>query len=216
MNFIPLAESSGRIQQLTWQILSAALKDMRPLLRENRDFKLSVNVVPSHLLSVDFIDTLRRVVMGARVSARQIVLEITERDELHDLDHAADVVRQLRDYGFKVAIDDVGVGHSGLSHLKGLGANIIKIDKFFIDTITEDASTAVIVEMLVRLAQDLHMAVIAEGIETEEQKRALLACGVSHGQGYLVAPPLPFDKFRELLARRAPVGGEVEDTALVA
>ncbi|HTO65389.1 MAG TPA: EAL domain-containing protein [Bradyrhizobium sp.] len=216
MNFIPLAESSGRIQKLTWQILSVALKDMRPLLRQNRDFKLSVNVVPSHLLSVDFIDTLRRVVMGARVSARQIVLEITERDELHDLDHAAGVVRQLRDYGFRVAIDDVGVGHSGLSHLKGLGANIIKIDKFFVDTITEDASTAVIVEMLVRLAQDLHMGVIAEGIETEEQKRALLACGVTHGQGYLVAPPLPFEKFLELLSRRAPVGGEVEDTALVA
>jgi len=216
MNFIPLAESSGRIQKLTWQILSAALKDMQPLLRENRDFKLSVNVVPSHLFSVDFIDTLRRVVIGARVSARQIVLEITERDELHDLDHAADVVRQLRDYGFKVAIDDVGVGHSGLSHLKGLGANIIKIDKFFIDTITEDASTAVIVEMLVRLAQDLNMDVIAEGIETEEQKRALLACGVPQGQGYLVAPPLPFGKFRELLSRCRPVGGEVEDTALVA
>jgi sensor c-di-GMP phosphodiesterase-like protein len=216
MNFIPLAESSGRIQKLTWQILSAALKDMQPVLKENRDFKLSVNVVPSHLLSVDFIGTLRRVVMGARVSARQIVLEITERDELHDLDHAADVVRQLRDYGFKVAIDDVGVGHSGLSHLKGLDANIIKIDKFFIDTITEDASTAVIVEMLVRLAQDLHMAVIAEGIETEEQKRALLACGVVQGQGYLVAPPLPFEKFRELLSRPPPVGVDVEDTALVA
>jgi c-di-GMP phosphodiesterase len=216
LNFIPLAESSGRIQQLTWQILSAALKDMQPHLRENRDFKLSVNVVPSHMLSVDFIDTLRRVVMGSKVSARQVVLEITERDELHDLDHAADVVRQLRDYGFKVAIDDVGVGHSGLSHLKGLGANIIKIDKFFVDTITEDASTTVIVEMLVRLARDLHMGVIAEGIETEEQKRALLACGVEHGQGYLVAPPLPFEKFRELLSRRASVSDAVEDTALVA
>jgi c-di-GMP phosphodiesterase len=218
MNFIPLAESSGRIRQLTWQILSAALKDMQPHLREKRGFKLSVNVVPSHMLSVDFIDTLRRVVTGAKVSARQIVLEITERDELHDLDHAADVVRKLRDYGFKVAIDDVGVGHSGLSHLKGLGANIIKIDKFFVDTISEDASTAVIVEMLVRLAQDLHMGVIAEGIETEEQKRALLACGVEHGQGYLVAPPLPFDKFRELLSRHSmtAVGDDVEDTALVA
>jgi sensor c-di-GMP phosphodiesterase-like protein len=216
MNFIPLAESSGRIQQLTWEILAAALRDMQPHLKENRDFKLSVNVVPSHMLSGDFIDTLRRVVLAARVSARQVVLEITERDELRDLGHAADVVRQLRDYGFKVAIDDVGVGHSGLSHLKGLGANIIKIDKFFVDTITEDASTMVIVEMLVRLAQDLRMDVIAEGIETEDQKRALLACGVEQGQGYLVAPPLPFEKFRELLSRRASLSDVVENTALVA
>lgn len=203
MNFIPLAESSGRIQQLTWQILAAGLKDIQPQLKENKDFKLSFNVVPSHLLSVDFIDTLRRVVLGAKVSARQVVLEITERDELRDIEKAAEVVRQLREFGFRVAIDDVGVGHSGLSHLKGLGANIIKIDKFFVDTITEDFSTTVIVEMLVRLAGDLHMTVIAEGIETEEQVRALIACGVEQGQGYLVSPPVPFERFAELMARRS-------------
>jgi sensor c-di-GMP phosphodiesterase-like protein len=219
MNFIPLAESSGRIQAMTWQILGSALSDLQPLLKANKDFKLSLNVVPKHLLSAGFIETFRRTVMAAKVSARQIVIEVTERDELDDLARAAAVVAELREYGFRVAIDDVGVGHSGLSRLKGLGANTIKIDKFFVDTITMDASTATIVEMLVALAKDLEMTVVAEGIETEEQVRALISSGVEEGQGYLVAAPLPFPKFSELVESRCPArmaASSIDDTVLVA
>jgi sensor c-di-GMP phosphodiesterase-like protein len=201
-NFIPLAESSGRIRPMTWQILEAALKELNVLLRENKEFKLSFNVVPSHLLHDDFVETLRRVVASAKVSARQIVLELTERDKLEDLAKAAEVVHALRDLGFKVAIDDVGVGHSGLSHLKGLGATTMKIDKFFVDTVTRDGSAASIIEMLVKLAHDLNMTVIAEGIETEDQLRALRDCGVQQGQGYLVSPPVPAAKFFELIEAR--------------
>ena len=199
MSFIPLAESSGRIRPMTWQILERALKELNAHLREHKEFKLSVNVVPSHLLDADFVPTLRRVVASARVSTRQIVLEITERDKLDDVARAAEIVRELRDLGFRVAIDDVGVGHSGLSQLKALGASTMKIDKFFVDTITRDGSTTAIVEMLVRLARDLTMTVIAEGIETEDQLRALVSCGVEEGQGYLVSPPGPIAKFAELV-----------------
>ena len=201
MSFIPLAETSGRIEPMTWIILKTALSELRPRLREDRYFKVSVNVVPRHLVRDGFVETLRSVVAGAKISARQIVLEVTERAELPDLDKAAAVVKQLRELGFRVAMDDVGVGHSGLSQMKGLGANIIKIDKFFVDTITEDGAAATIIGMLVRLARDLHMTVIAEGIETHEQIQALLACGVEEGQGYFVSPPLPFAKFDEFLER---------------
>ncbi|WP_246791343.1 EAL domain-containing protein [Bradyrhizobium commune] len=218
MNFIPLAESSGRIQGMTWQILGRALSDLQPQLKADKEFKLSFNVVPKHLLSAGFVETLRGTVTAARISARQIVVEVTERDELEDLARAAAVVNELRDYGFRVAIDDVGVGHSGLSRLKGLGANTIKIDKFFVDTITVDASTTTIVEMLVALARDLHMTMVAEGIETEDQVHALIACGVDEGQGYLVAPPLPFGKFAELLEKRSSTvsAGAPQDVELVA
>jgi c-di-GMP phosphodiesterase len=202
MSFIPLAESSGRIELMTWQILATALKELYPRLREDKQFRLSINVAPRHMLSDGFFDTLRRVVAGGKVSARQIVLEVTERDELTDLGRAAAAVKQLREFGFKVAMDDVGVGHSGLSQMKGLGANTIKIDKFFVDSITEDKSAATIVETLARLARDLHMTVVAEGIETVEQVQALIACGVEEGQGYLVSPPLPFGKFDELVETR--------------
>jgi c-di-GMP phosphodiesterase len=199
MSFIPLAESSGRIEPMTWQILATALSELYPRLRQDRRFRLSLNVVPRHLLSAGFIDRLRDVVAEARVSPRQIILELTERDEFADLAKAAAVVTELREFGFRVAIDDVGVGHSGLSLIKGLGANTIKIDKFFVDTITRDTSALTIVEMLVRLARDLKMTVVAEGIETPEQQSALIACGVEQGQGYIVSPPLPFAKFDQLL-----------------
>ena len=202
MNFIPLAKSSGRIEPMTWQMLESALKEMQPRLREDKQFKLSINVVPRHMLSEGFIDTLRRVVLTANVSARQIVLEVTERNEMPDLIKAAAVVRQLREFGFRVAMDDVGVGHSGLSQMKALGANTIKIDKFFIDTITEGGSAATIVETLAGLARDLRMTVVAEGIETIEQVRALIGCGIKEGQGYFVSPPLPFAKFDELVEMR--------------
>jgi EAL domain-containing protein (putative c-di-GMP-specific phosphodiesterase class I) len=179
-----------------------ALKQLQPRLRSDKHFKMSVNIVPRHLVSAGFVEKFRRVVSDARVSARQIVLELTERDALPDLERAASIVKELRDLGFKVAMDDVGVGHSGLSQIKGLGANTIKIDKFFIDTITQDGSAATIVEMLVRLAAKLDMTVLAEGIETTEQIDALLACGVEQGQGYIVSPPLPFEAFDELLDMR--------------
>jgi sensor c-di-GMP phosphodiesterase-like protein len=199
MSFIPLAESSGRIEAMTWLILATALRELHPCLREDKHFKMSVNVAPRHLLSDGFVEKLRSVVVAARVSARQVVLEVTERTELPDLDKAAAVVKELREHGFRVAMDDVGVGHSGLSQLKRLGANTLKIDKFFVDTIAEDGSAVTIVEMLVRLARDLHMTVVAEGIETPEQVQALIACGVEEGQGYIVSPPLPFAKFDEFL-----------------
>jgi c-di-GMP phosphodiesterase len=201
MSFVPLAESSGRIEPMTWQILATALGELYPRLRQDKQFKLSLNVMPRHLLSAGFIDKLREVVAEAKVSPRQIVLEVTERDELTDLENAAAVVMRLRQFGFRVAIDDVGVGHSGLSLIKGLGANTIKIDKIFIDPIARDASAATIVEMLVRLAREFKMTVVAEGIETLDQVSALVACGVEQGQGYLVSPPLPFSKF-DLLPQR--------------
>jgi c-di-GMP phosphodiesterase len=203
-SFIPLAETSGRIEALTWQILATALAELHPRLCADKYFKLSVNVVPRHLVSDGFVDTLRGVVAEANISPRQIVLEVTERSEFPDLKTAGTVIEALRELGFRVALDDVGVGHSGLSQMKSLKANIIKIDKFFVDTITEDETASTIIGTLVRLATDLRMAVIAEGIETKEQIHALLACGVGEGQGYLLSPPLPFEKFNELVKMNSP------------
>ncbi len=197
--FIALAERSGRIQAMTWQILACALRELQPLMQRDKAMKLSINIVPHHMLQPDFIDTLRGHVRDARVSARQIVLELTEREPLPDLAKAAEVVRRLRDEGFRVAIDDVGIGHSGLSQIQGLGASTIKIDKIFVDRIAIDPASNAIVEMLVRLSRELNMTLVAEGIENRQQVASLIACGVQEGQGYLMAPPLPIDRFIALV-----------------
>jgi c-di-GMP phosphodiesterase len=207
--FIPLAEASGRIEEMTWQILAVALSELRLQLARDRHFKVSVNIMPRHLMAVGFIDELRLIVAATKVSPRQVVLELTEREQLEDLSRAAAVVRQLRDLGFRVAIDDVGIGHSGLSHIQTLGANILKIDKFFVDSICRDSAATAVVEMVVRLARELKMSVVAEGIETRAQLAALVACGVEEGQGFLVSPPVPAADFIAMLDRQArPIGDD--------
>jgi sensor c-di-GMP phosphodiesterase-like protein len=197
--FIALAEESGRIAQLTRQIVTQALARLRPVMRLNKDFKVSFNISPVQFLSENFVDEFRQLVADAQVATRQIVIELTERRELHDLQAAAAVIADLREYGFKVAIDDAGIGHSGLSYIQKLGVNIIKIDKFFVDSIGLDHSANAVIEMLVGLARKLNMTTVAEGVETNEQIAALRACGVDEGQGYVVAPPLQVETFLDLM-----------------
>ena len=209
--FLELAERSGRMNTITWQLLSKALAAMQPHLRSNKRFKLSVNIDPHQFVSPGFVSELRAIVAAAKVSTRQITLEITEREAFEDLGKAADLVAEVRALGFKVAIDDVGIGHSGLSQIQRLGPDILKIDKFFIDCINRDASASSVVGVLVRLARDMNMSIVAEGIETEPQAAALLSCGVNCGQGFLVAPPMPLPSFLELVAQ--PDSTSVRDIA---
>lgn len=202
--FIKLAEESGRIEAMTWQLLSAALEQMYPLLSADKRFTISVNVTPHHFMQPGFADELRKHVNAAGVAYRQVCVELTEREPFEDLGAAAGVVSTLQGYGFKLALDDVGIGHSGLSHLQGLGANTIKIDKFFVDTVGRDATANSIIQMLVRLAHELGMDLVAEGIESSAQLDALIECGVERGQGYVVSPPVAIDQFKQLFeANRA-------------
>lgn len=198
--FIPLAEESGRIEAITWQLLSTALSELGNELSADKTLSLAINIAPTHFGAPDFVEKLREVVHTAGVSYRQISLEITERQPFTDLDAAAERVAELQNLGFRVAIDDVGIGHSGLSHLQQLRANTLKIDKFFVDSVSSDPTAQSIIEMLVRLASRLNMQIVAEGIEEMAQAEALQSFGVSLGQGYLMGRPMPIAAYRAALA----------------
>jgi len=187
--FIPLAEDSGLIVPMTRAIISEALDNLREILATDRDFKVSFNITPAHLCCPGFIEDLQELVSDSPAEPTQIVLELTERQEHDNADAAARIVRRLRKLGFRTALDDTGTGHNGLSYVQDLGADIIKIDKKFVDSISGQGGGEV-VEILVRLAKSLNMTTIAEGIETEEQAVALTNLGVDQGQGYLVSRPL--------------------------
>jgi c-di-GMP phosphodiesterase len=201
--FIARIENSGLIARFTWQIMKATLTSLQPLMKQDKHFKVSFNVDPLHFLTDSFVDDLRRIVTDASVASRQVVLEMTERHEFPDLAAAAHTIERLRDYGFRIALDDVGIGHSGLQHIQGLGVQTLKVDKFFVDSIDRDTTATVVVGMLVRLARELNMTLVAEGIETEAQMAALIACGVEEGQGYLVSPPLAVPAFLVFVAQYA-------------
>jgi EAL domain-containing protein (putative c-di-GMP-specific phosphodiesterase class I) len=196
--FIPTAEASGRIIPLTWQLARTALAGLREPLSCDRKFKAAFNISPAQLLSHGFVDTFRQIVVEAGVSPRQIIIEITERQEISDMSKAEAVLSELRHRGFRVAFDDVGTGRNGLSYLQKLGADVIKIDKFLVDSIVTSHSAEVLVEMLVHVARELEMTTVAEGIETEEQVASLKRCGVDQGQGFLLSRPLPIADLRDL------------------
>ncbi len=200
--FIPLAEATHRIIPMTWQIFARALDELRPLLKQDKTFRVAFNIVPEHFMAPGFVAELRQRVAEDRISPRQILLELTERQAIADLDAAALVVAELREAGFRIAIDDAGTGHNGLSYVQKLGVGTIKIDKFFVDSVAQDLAARTVVEMLVRLAHELGMTTVAEGVESVQQIAALQACGVDEGQGYVVSPPLPAKAFLALVAER--------------
>lgn len=208
--FIPRIEASGNIAALTWQLMAATLKALQPLMKGDKIFKVSFNVDPLHFLTPGFVSELRSVVGEAQVASRQVVLEMTERHELPDLAAAATTIERLRDYGFRIALDDVGIGHNGLHHIQRLGVQTLKVDKFFVDSIDRDSTAISVVGMLVRLARELQMNLIAEGIETEAQMAALTGCGVEEGQGYLVSAPLPVPAFLAFIEQYAAARQQAE------
>ncbi len=197
--FIPAAEENGLIIPMTRAVMVAALSQLGDYMGRDKNFKMAFNIVPVDLVSDQFEADLCEIVKQAGVASRQVVLEITERQEFPDQDIAIARIKQLREMGFRVALDDTGVGHNGLSNVQQLGADIIKIDKIFIDRVGVDNAATTIVQMLVKLAQELGMRTVAEGIETEEQLRVLAECEVDEGQGYLVSKPVPHDEFIKLL-----------------
>ena len=116
----------------------------------------------------------------------QLVLEVTERQPIENLTETRRVIAALQGLGVKVAIDDVGTGHSGLSYMLKLGVDIIKIDKMFIDSLGTDRNSNTIIETLIDLAQNMRMDVIAEGVESFEQVRALARSRHPRGAGLRV------------------------------
>jgi sensor c-di-GMP phosphodiesterase-like protein len=189
--FIPQIEQSGRARALTWTLLRRVLAEMSDVLMADTGFTIAINVVPSHFLEPGFIDELREVVSAAGAQPGQIILELTERQELPDLTLAAGVVAELSRAGFAIAIDDAGTGHSGLAYVQSLGAQVLKLDKFFIDAIETSHSARVLVEMLAGAAHTLGMSLVAEGIERQSQLSWLGELGIEHGQGYLFGRAVP-------------------------
>lgn len=188
--FIPMAEEHGRSAALTLSIADQALRDMAGILSKGETFKLAINIVPDDLLRDNFIEDLGALVSRHGVAASQVVLEMTERQPIADIKEAKVRIDAARAKGFRISIDDAGAGHNGLSNIQALGAQILKIDKVFIDLLDIDHAANAIVELLVRLGNRLGMTIVAEGVETGKQTARLKEIGVHEVQGYFVGRPM--------------------------
>jgi sensor c-di-GMP phosphodiesterase-like protein len=198
-NFIPLAEQSDLIFELTNALMRQARDEVGASYRERPRLRLSFNLFAGHLADAKVVEDVKHIFGGSPISPDQLVLEVTERTPLPDLTEARRVIEMLQGLGVKVAIDDVGTGHGGLSYLMKLGVDVIKIDKMFIDAIGTERYSQTIIETLVELAHTMNMEVIAEGVESFEQVEYLRLKGVNEAQGYVFAPPLPASSYLTLV-----------------
>jgi diguanylate cyclase (GGDEF)-like protein len=183
--FIPIAEETGLILDLGDWIARQALKDCR---RWNLP-SVSINLSVRQFLRHNVGERLLRYAADADVDPARIQIELTETAIIDDVDRAAHILRVLREAGVRVALDDFGTGYSSLVYLKQFALDCIKIDKSFVDNITRDRQSAMIVASVSKLAISLGLQVIAEGVETEDQSRILLACGCELQQGYFFGRP---------------------------
>lgn len=215
VSFIPLAESSGLIIELTRSLMKRVRDETSAILGQRPHLKVSFNLTARHFTNEDIVDDTRKIFGKSSLKMSQIVFEVTERQPLENLTETRRVIAALQGLGVRIAIDDVGTGHSGLSYMLKLGVDIIKIDKVFIDSIGTDRNSNTIIETLIDLAQNMRMDIVAEGVESFEQVVALRELGIRSAQGYVFSPPLPGSAFLQLVEAIDPLKAKVHKATLV-
>lgn len=201
--FIPLAEQNGLIRQLDTSVLRQVCRQIQAWINSgNMIGKVAVNVSALNFQQADFCQSIIDVLEQEQVPAKYIELEITETAMMNDPDGALANLTQLHDLGFSIALDDFGTGHSSLGYLKHFPIDRIKIDKTFVNDITESEQDKNITSVIIQLAKYLDIDVIAEGVETEQQAYILHVLGCNNIQGYYISKPLPEKELLQLIKQQ--------------
>lgn len=200
--FIPLAEESGLINEIGDWVLGEAIASVERWRREyGCVIELSVNISPKQFEHHSELPWLERIV-NAGLPPDSITVEITEGVLVSDADQVIRCLDMLHGVGAKVSIDDFGTGFSALSYLKQFNVDYLKIDKSFINKLTENGSDKAVTEAVIDLAHRLGIATIAEGVETGAQRDLLAALGCDYIQGYYYSPAVPREAFEAVLGRQ--------------
>ena len=201
VDFIPLAEETGLIVPLGQWVLETACAQIKSWegCEHTRHLKIAVNVSARQFHQGDFVEKVRQVLQGSAINPNNLKLELTETVVLDDIDDTIDKMNALHKLGVSFSMDDFGTGYSSLSYLSRLPLDQLKIDQSFVFNIGTKASDAVIVQTIIGMAKNLDMEVLAEGVETEEQRHFLELNGCCQYQGYLFSKPVPIEAFEALL-----------------
>lgn len=197
--FVPIAEDTGVIVPLGEWVLRQACAQAARWLSSGLALRVAVNVSARQLRDPGFVVVVRRAAEGAELSLALLELELTEHVTMHDLEHSVAVLRELRELGVQIALDDFGIGYSSLSYLAKLPIDVIKIDRSFILPVGKVAAAEAIPAAIIAMARSLGLRVVAEGVETIEQAEFLDREGASELQGYLFARPMPAAELESLL-----------------
>jgi len=201
--FIPIAEETGLISAIGRWVLKRACRTAYQWEQERgHPMRITVNLSGRQLQEPDVVDDVRLALAESGLNPKHLVLEITESMLMQNTELSMARLNALKALGVSLAIDDFGTGYSSLSYLQRYPIDILKIDKAFVDVIDKAGDGPVLASAIIALGETLRMNTVAEGIETEQQRRELIQLGCELGQGYLFAPPLDAEDFWKILLTR--------------
>jgi diguanylate cyclase (GGDEF)-like protein len=201
--FVPLAERTGAVADLTRWVVDAALAQCRAWRDAGIDLPVAVNLAAANIVDVALPDAVGELLVRHGLPGDRLECEISEHTVMADPVRAGEVLGRLRALGVRLSLDDFGTGHSSLAHLKRLPLDEVKIDRSFVAGMTEDENDAVIVRSTIDLAGNLGLAVVAEGVESDAIMRELAALRCDVAQGFHVSRPLPAERLADWLADQA-------------
>ncbi|EHN8922282.1 EAL domain-containing protein [Enterobacter asburiae] len=198
--FIPIAERSGLIIPLTKGLMAKVVTQLKPLLPKLPDgFHIGVNVSARHINAPSFIGDCRVFGKGFQGKEVKLVLEVTEREPLIDNPHLVKNLNMLHNAGFVIALDDFGTGYSGLSCLNALAIDYIKIDKSFVNRVSDEKDSTILLDCVIDLAKKLSLRIVAEGVETKAQLEYLNRNEITLLQGYYFGKPVSYIDFIKVI-----------------
>lgn len=198
--FIPVAEKVGLVDKVDGTVFRKAAKFIGDLIQKTgTEMILSVNVSVRHLMKNDFLDELRTILAESGLPPHLVEIEITESIMIDSAEKALHCIEELHKMDIKIAIDDFGTGYSSLSYLNHFPANLLKIDKSFIDKMNTSDSSKQYVAAIISIGHIMGFEVISEGVEEQEQLRTLKQIGCDYVQGFIWGKPLPKEKAEKLI-----------------
>jgi EAL domain-containing protein (putative c-di-GMP-specific phosphodiesterase class I) len=197
--FIPIAEESGVIVSIGNWVLDAAVRQCSDWNAKGMSLLMAINVSALQFQQADFVERIDHTLKKHALPPNLLELELTETILIQDVDETMRRLELLAALGVRLAIDDFGTGYSSLSYLKRFPIHKLKIDRSFIQDLPDDESDAAIVNAIIQMSSALHLRVIAEGVETIEQRDFLVAAGCNEYQGFLCTPALETSAFEEFV-----------------
>lgn len=194
--FIKIAEDTGLINQLTLWVVKQALEQHKMISHENGfNHMVSINISGKDLIANNFFLSALDIIERSEIAPDKIIFELTESISFSSSPYALGVIDKLCDLGITVSIDDFGTGYSSMAQISTLPFQELKIDRQFVENIMQDRRKRIITETTVRMAKGLNLEVVAEGINSEEDEKALQSFGCDIGQGYYYAKPMPINEY---------------------
>jgi len=203
-HFIPLAEENGLILPIGLWVQETVCIQLKTWEQDalTRDLVLAVNVSAKQFHQADFVAQVQDAVQRHGINPKLLKLELTESLLQENIEETIAIMNSLNEIGIQFSLDDFGTGYSSLQYLKRLPLDQLKIDQSFVRDIGTNASDKAVVRAIIAMARSLELDVIAEGVETEEQRQLLLKNGCTQFQGHLFGKPVPIEHFEASLKQR--------------